>query len=204
MATKKRKATRKTPARKPPIRKLSFQTPQRKSSSRAPQLRQRSGIQSLTPCLTFQGQAEEAARFYVSVFRKSKMGPILRYPAAGREIHGQPEGTVLTAEFTLDGIDFVALNGPPFKFSEAISFQVFCRDQEEVDHYWEKLGTGGDPKAQQCGWLKDKFGVSWQIVPEVMMKMLKTKGPAMERAFMAMMPMKKLDIATLERAFKGK
>jgi predicted 3-demethylubiquinone-9 3-methyltransferase (glyoxalase superfamily) len=195
MATKKRKATRKTPARKPPIRKLS---------SRTPQARQRSGIQSLSPCLTFQGEAEEAARFYVSVFKNSKMGPILRYPAAGREIHGQPEGTVLTAEFTLDGIDFVALNGPPFKFSEAISFQVFCRDQAEVDYYWEKLSAGGDPKAQQCGWLKDKFGVSWQIVPEVQMKFLKSKGPGMERAFMAMMPMKKLDIATLERAFKGK
>jgi predicted 3-demethylubiquinone-9 3-methyltransferase (glyoxalase superfamily) len=194
VATKKRKATRTTPARKPPIRKLSSRT----------QPQQQSRIQSLSPCLTFQGEAEQAARHYVSIFKRSKMGPILRYPAAGREIHGQPEGTVLTAEFTLDRIDFVALNGPPFKFSEAISFQVFCRDQAEVDYYWEKLGAGGDPKAQQCGWLKDKFGVSWQIVPEVMMKFLKSKGPGMERAFMAMMPMKKLDIAALERAFKGK
>lgn len=183
MATKKRKATRKATARKSP---------------------QRSAIRALSPCLCFGSEAEEAAHYYVSIFENSKMGPILRYPAAGQEIHGQPAGTVLTAEFSLNGIDFVALNGPPFKFTEAISFQVFCRDQEEVDYYWEKLTAGGDPKAQQCGWLKDKFGVSWQVVPEAMMKMLKSKGPGMERAFMALMPMKKLDIAALEKAFKGK
>ena len=186
MATKKRKASRKAPTRKPPVRSTST-------------------MRAISPCLWFDGQAEEAARFYCSVFRKSKMGRITRYPAVGQEIHGQPAGKVMTAEFTLNGVEFLGLNGGPiFKLSEAVSFQVFCRDQKEVDYYWEKLGEGGDPNARQCGWLKDKFGLSWQVVPEVMTKMMTSKGPGMERAFTAMMDMKKLDIAALEKAFKGK
>ena len=186
MATKKRKATRKASTRKAPVRATTT-------------------MRAISPCLWFDGQAEEAARYYVSIFRKSKMGKITRYPAVGQEIHGQPAGKVLTAEFTLNGVDFVGLNGGPlFKFNESVSFQVFCRDQKELDYYWEKLGAGGDPRAQQCGWLKDKYGLSWQIVPEIMTKYLATKGPGMERAFAAMMDMKKLDIAALERAFKGK
>ena len=187
MATKKRKATsRKSTARKAPVRATTT-------------------MRAISPCLWFDSQAEEAARHYVSIFRKSRMGRITRYPAVGQEIHGQPAGKVMTAEFTLNGVEFLALNGGPlFKFNEAVSFQVFCRDQKELDYYWQKLGEGGDPRAQQCGWLKDKYGLSWQIVPEIMTKMMTSKGPGMERAFAAMMDMKKLDIAALERAFKGK
>lgn len=170
----------------------------RKSAARRPQL-------PLSPCLWFDKEGEEAARFYVSVFKKSKLGPITRYPAVGQEIHGQPAGSVMTVEFTLNGVEFLALNGGPhFKFNEAVSLQVFCRDQAELDYYWEKLGEGGDPKARQCGWLKDKYGLSWQVVPEGMVRMLNSKGPGRERAFAAMMEMKKLDIAALEAAFKGK
>lgn len=183
-------ATRKRTARKPSPRRTST-----RAHSRKP----------LSPCLWFDKNGEEAARFYVSVFRKSKMGPITRYPAVGQEIHGGAAGSVMTVEFTLNGVEFLALNGGPvFKFSEAVSFQVFCRDQAEVDYYWEKLGEGGDPKARQCGWLKDKFGLSWQIVPEAMVRMLGSRGAGRERAFAAMMEMKKLDIAALEAAFRGK
>ena len=168
----------------------------------------KSGLQKpLSPCLWFDKNGEEAARFYVSVFRKSKLGSIQRYPAVGQEIHGQAAGSVMTVEFTLNGVEFLALNGgpvPQFKFNESVSFQVFCRDQAEVDYYWEKLGEGGDPQARQCGWLKDKFGLSWQVVPEAMDRMIRSKGPGRERAFAAMMEMKKLDIAALEKAFKGK
>jgi len=175
------------------------------TKKRKPTVRSASSVPAISPCLWFEGQAEEAARFYVSIFKKSKMGKITRYPAVGRETHGQAPGTVLTVEFTLNGVDFVGLNGGPlFKFNEAVSFQVFCRDQKEVDYYWEKLGAGGDPSARQCGWLKDKYGLSWQVVPLAMIRMLEKKGPGMERAFAAMMDMKKLDIAALERAFKGK
>ena len=160
---------------------------------------------AISPCLWFAGQAEEAASFYVSVFKKSKLGPMTRYPAVGQEIHGQKAGSVMTVEFTLNGVEFLALNGGPlFKFTEAISLQVFCRDQDELDYYWEKLGEGGDPRARQCGWLKDKFGLSWQVVPLGMSKMMNSKGPGRERAFAAMMEMKKIDIAALQAAFKGK
>jgi predicted 3-demethylubiquinone-9 3-methyltransferase (glyoxalase superfamily) len=177
----------------------------KRRATRRPAARSAAAVPAISPCLWFEGNAEEAARYYVSIFKKSKMGKITRYPAVGQETHGQAAGKVMTVEFRLNGVDFLGLNGGPlFKFNEAVSFQVFCRDQKEVDYYWEKLGAGGDPNARQCGWLKDKYGLSWQVVPLAMIRMLGKKGPGMERAFAAMMDMKKLDIAALERAFKGK
>jgi predicted 3-demethylubiquinone-9 3-methyltransferase (glyoxalase superfamily) len=159
----------------------------------------------ITPCLWFDGQAEEAASFYTEVFPNSKIGKVTRYGEAGREVHKKEPGSVLTVEFELDGQPFTALNGgPEFKFSEAISFQVSCETQKEVDFYWEKLSKGGDEAAQQCGWLKDRFGVSWQIVPTILPDLV--GDPASEksqRAMKAMMGMKKLDIAALERAYAG-
>jgi predicted 3-demethylubiquinone-9 3-methyltransferase (glyoxalase superfamily) len=162
-------------------------------------------VQPITPCLWFDTQAEEAARFYTGIFKNSKIGTIARYGEAGREVHGGVPGTVLTVEFELDGQPFTALNGGPvFKFNEAISFQIMCRTQEEVDHYWNRLSEGGDEKAQQCGWLKDKYGVSWQVVPAVLPELLSDPDTAKaERAMKAMLQMKKLDIAGLKRAFDG-
>ena len=162
-------------------------------------------VQPISPCLWFDSQAEEAARFYVSVFRKGKIRAITRYPAVGQEIHKRAPGSVMTVEFTINGLDFTALNGGPlFKFSEAVSLQVMCTTQDEVDYYWEKLSAGGDPDSQACGWLKDRFGLSWQVVPTGMEKMMKDpKSPATERVFAAMLEMKKLDIAALKAAFKG-
>jgi predicted 3-demethylubiquinone-9 3-methyltransferase (glyoxalase superfamily) len=161
--------------------------------------------QSIIPCLWFDDQAEEAAKFYTRIFKDSKLGRISRYGEAGREVHGKPPGTVMTVAFELNGQPFTALNGGPvFKFNEAISFQVNCQDQQEVDYYWEKLSEGGDERAQQCGWLKDKYGVSWQIVPAALIDMV--SDPASEkfqRAMAAMLQMKKIDIATLERAYTG-
>jgi predicted 3-demethylubiquinone-9 3-methyltransferase (glyoxalase superfamily) len=161
--------------------------------------------QKITPCLWFDGKAEEAARFYAGIFKNSRIGHISRYGEAGHEVHGQKPGTVLTVEFELEGQTFTALNGgPQFKFTEAISFQVSCETQQEVDHYWEKLSEGGDEKAQQCGWLKDKFGVSWQIVPSVLPQLLSDPDPAKsQRAMQAMLQMKKLDIDKLKRAAAG-
>ena len=163
-------------------------------------------IQQISPCLWFDGKAEEAARFYVSVFKKSKMGAITRYPAVGQEIHKQAAGSVMTVEFTLNGLPFLALNGGPlFKFNEAVSLMILCDTQDEIDYYWEKLSEGGDPNAQACGWLKDKFGLSWQVTPRPLMKIWKDhKSPAMARAFAAMMDMTKLDIAKLKAAYKGR
>lgn len=159
----------------------------------------------ISPCLWFDTQAEEAARFYTSVFKDSKINVISRYPAVGQEIHGKPAGSVMTVEFELNGQTFTALNGGPiFKFNEAVSLQVDCATQEELDYFWEKLGEGGDPEACQCGWLKDKFGLSWQIVPEMMPALLTNPDSAgAQRAFQAMMDMKKLDIAALQSAFDG-
>ena len=156
--------------------------------------------------LWFDSEAEEAARFYVDIFRDAKLGAITLYPKAGEEVSGKPPGSVLTVEFELFGNPFVALNGGPiFKFNEAISIEVECADQAEVDYYWEKLGEGGDPEAQQCGWLKDKYGLSWQIVSEGFARMMHDPDQAkVERAFEAMLPMKKLDLAELERAFEGR
>jgi predicted 3-demethylubiquinone-9 3-methyltransferase (glyoxalase superfamily) len=160
-------------------------------------------MQNITPCLWFDNQAEEAARFYTSIFKNSRIGRIARYGKAGFEIHGRPEGSVMTVEFEINGQTFTALNGGPlFQFNEAMSLQVYCETQEEVDHYWEKLSEGGDEKAQQCGWLKDKYGVSWQIVPTALVRMLVGKDSRTSDSVMtAVLQMKKPDIARLERAY---
>jgi predicted 3-demethylubiquinone-9 3-methyltransferase (glyoxalase superfamily) len=156
----------------------------------------------IAPCLWFDHQAEEAAQFYVSVFRNSKIVMVTRYSSAGREIHKRPPGSVMTVAFELDGQPITALNGGPvFKLSEAISLAVYCDSQEEIDYYWEKLSEGGDPRAQQCGWLKDKFGLSWQIVPKVLPELLKDHdSQKAQRSMTAMLRMKKIDIRELERA----
>jgi predicted 3-demethylubiquinone-9 3-methyltransferase (glyoxalase superfamily) len=163
-------------------------------------------MQKITPCLWFDDKAEEAAKFYASIFKNSKIGDVIHYGKEGYEIHGREEGSVLTVDFEIEGQKFVALNGGPiFKFNEAISFQVHCETQEEVDYYWEKLSEGGDEKAQQCGWLKDKYGVSWQIVPIVLTKMLKDKDTKKsERVMKVMLQMHKLDINLLVQAYEGK
>ena len=159
--------------------------------------------QRITPCLWFDDQAEEAAGFYTGVFENSRILAVTRYGDAGREIHGRPAGSVMTVAFELDGQPFTALNGGPvFTFNEAISFQINCRTQDEVDHYWDKLSAGGDPQAQQCGWLKDRFGVSWQVVPEVLIEMLGSADAVKsQRAMQAMLQMKKIDIDELRRAY---
>jgi predicted 3-demethylubiquinone-9 3-methyltransferase (glyoxalase superfamily) len=161
-------------------------------------------MQTITPCLWFDSNAEEAAKFYASIFKKSKIGKIARYGEEGYEIHGRRAGTVMTIEFELNGQTFTALNGGPvFKFNEAISFQVSCKSQQELDYYWGKLSKGGDVKAQQCGWLKDKYGVSWQIVPTVLGKMLQDKNAEKsERVMKTLLQMKKLDIKTLKQAYE--
>jgi predicted 3-demethylubiquinone-9 3-methyltransferase (glyoxalase superfamily) len=162
-------------------------------------------IQKITPCLWFDAQAEEAAKFYTSIFKNSKIVSMTRYSEAGHEVHGRPAGTVMTVAFDLDGHAFTALNGGPlFKFNEAISFQVSCKTQEELDYYWEKLSEGGDEKAQQCGWLKDKYGVSWQVIPTVLLEMINDADPEKsQRVMKAMLQMKKIDIEKLRRAYDG-
>ena len=162
-------------------------------------------IQKITPCLWFDDQAEDAAKFYTGIFPNSRIVMISRYGEAGREIHGRPPGSVMTAAFELNGQGFTALNGGPiFKFNEAISLQVNCETKEEVDHYWRKLSEGGDPSAQQCGWLKDRYGVSWQVVPVALPRMLADPDPARsQRVMNALLQMKKLDIDGLERAYRG-
>jgi predicted 3-demethylubiquinone-9 3-methyltransferase (glyoxalase superfamily) len=159
-------------------------------------------MQRITPCLWFDSNAEEAAKFYTSIFKNSKIGKLSRYGKEGYEIHGKPAGTVLTVEFKLDGQTFTALNGGPvFKFNEAISFQVGCKSQKEVDYYWEKLSKGGEKG--QCGWLKDKYGVSWQIVPTVIGKMLQDKtAEKSDRVMKALLQMHKLDIKKLKQAYE--
>ena len=154
-------------------------------------------MQKITPFLWFDDQAEEAARFYTSVFKNSKLGNVSRYGDAGP---GQ-KGRVMVAQFQLEGQDFLALNGGPrFKFTEAVSFVVNCETQDEVDYFWEKLSEGG--RTSQCGWLKDKFGLSWQIVPTAMGKLLGDKDPARsQRVMQAMLQMTKIDIAALQRAY---
>jgi predicted 3-demethylubiquinone-9 3-methyltransferase (glyoxalase superfamily) len=162
-------------------------------------------MQKIIPCLWFDDKAEEAAKFYASVFRNSRIGDVTHYGKEGYEIHGRKAGSVLTVEFEIEGQKFVALNGGPvFKFNEAISFQVHCETQKEIDYYWEKLTEGGDRKVQQCGWLKDKYGVSWQIVPVVLGKMLQDKDTMKsDRVMKALLQMRKLDIMTIERAYKA-
>lgn len=159
----------------------------------------------ITPCLWFDNQAEDAAKFYTGIFKNSKITHVSRYAEAGREIHGQAAGTVMVVAFELDGQTFTALNGGPiFKFNEAISFQVNCETQDEIDYFWDKLSDGGDEKAQQCGWLKDKYGASWQIVPSILPRMFRDhRSEKYQRAMEAMLKMKKLDIEELERAYAG-
>ena len=161
-------------------------------------------LQKITPNLWFDTQAEQAVDFYTSVFKNSAKGKTSYYGKEGFEIHGMKEGTVLTIEFTIEGQKFVALNGGDvFKFNEAVSFIVECQTQEEIDFYWERLSEGGDKKAQQCGWLKDKFGLSWQIVPVILPEMLQEENSEKtERVMKAMLGMKKLDIAELKRAYE--
>jgi predicted 3-demethylubiquinone-9 3-methyltransferase (glyoxalase superfamily) len=160
-------------------------------------------LAKITPCLWFDDRAEEAANFYISVFPNSKIQTISRFTGAGQEIHGRPDGSVMTVAFELDGQPFTALNGGPFfKFNEAVSLQIGCDTQEQVDRYWCLLGEGGDRAAQQCGWLKDRYGLSWQIVPRVLIAMIADPNhEKAKRVTSAMLQMKKLDIAALERAF---
>ncbi|HSC08921.1 MAG TPA: VOC family protein [Steroidobacteraceae bacterium] len=160
-------------------------------------------MQRITPCLWFDNQAEEAVKFYVSLFRNSKLGKVTRYGASASQASGQPQGSVMTVSFQLDGQDFTALNGGPhFKFSEAISLVVNCETQQEVDDLWERLSKGGD--VLDCGWVKDKYGLAWQIVPTVLFELLVDKDAAKtERVMQAMLGMKKLDIRELKRAAEG-
>lgn len=159
-----------------------------------------SGSQKIVPCLWFDDQAEDAAKFYTSIFPDSKVKKVARYPQAGREVHGRPPGSAMTVEFELNGQTFTALNGGPhFRFNEAVSLQVFCQSQEEIDDYWEKLSDGGDENAQMCGWLKDKYGLSWQIVPAVLGELMSDAARA-ERVMAVLLKMKKLDIEKLEAA----
>jgi predicted 3-demethylubiquinone-9 3-methyltransferase (glyoxalase superfamily) len=162
-------------------------------------------MQTINPCLWFDSEAEEAAKFYTAIFKNSKINATTRYSEVGREFHGKPPGSVMTVEFEINGQTFTALNGGPmFKFNEAISFQVMCDTQEEIDYYWDKLSTGGDPNAQACGWLKDKFGLSWQIVPTGFIDLVNDPDPQrVQRATQAMFGMKKLDLAALRRAAEG-
>jgi predicted 3-demethylubiquinone-9 3-methyltransferase (glyoxalase superfamily) len=159
-------------------------------------------MQKITPFLWFDDKAEEAVTFYTSIFKNSKIGKIARYGDAGAQVSGRPKGTVMTVAFQLEGQEFVALNGgPQFKFTEAISFVVNCQTQEEVDEYWEKLSAGG--QEVQCGWLKDKYGLSWQIVPTILGEMLSDPDPKKaERVMKAMLQMKKIDIKGLKQAYE--
>jgi predicted 3-demethylubiquinone-9 3-methyltransferase (glyoxalase superfamily) len=159
-------------------------------------------IQRITPNLWFNSEAEEAARFYTSIFKRSGIDKITYYTRAGQETHKMSPGSVMTVEFHLGNMKFVALNGGPvFQFNEAVSFIVSCKNQREVDHYWDRLSEGGDPNAQVCGWLKDKFGLSWQIVPTALTEMLSDPDTdKAEHAMEAMLKMKKIDIDELEAA----
>ena len=160
-------------------------------------------MQKITPFLWFDSQAEEAANYYVSIFKNARIVSVARYGKEGAAASGRPVGSAMTVKFELDGQVFVGLNGGPhFKISEAVSFVVNCESQEEVDYYWEKLSAGGDPAAQRCGWLKDKFGVSWQIVPTVLPELLQSPDARKSGNVMqALMQMSKLNIAALKGAY---
>jgi predicted 3-demethylubiquinone-9 3-methyltransferase (glyoxalase superfamily) len=161
-------------------------------------------MQKITPFLWFDDKAEEAVKFYASIFKNSKIGIITRYGEAGAEVSGRPKGTVMTVTFQLEGQEFLALNGGPhFKFTEAISFVVNCKTQKEVDELWEELSKGGEKG--QCGWLKDKYGLSWQIVPIVLGEMLSDKDERKsQRVMQAMLQMHKIDIKALKQAYEQK
>jgi len=163
----------------------------------------RKTMQKIAPFLWFDNQAEDAVKFYVSIFKNSKIGSITRYEEEAAKASGRPKGSVMTVAFELAGQEFVALNGGPlFKFSEAISFVVNCETQEEVDHFWEKLSAGG--QEVQCGWLKDRFGVSWQVVPTVLGEMLQDKDrEKSKRVMAAMLKMKKINIEALKKAYEA-
>jgi predicted 3-demethylubiquinone-9 3-methyltransferase (glyoxalase superfamily) len=158
-------------------------------------------MKKITPCLWFDNKAEEAAKFYVSIINNSKLGSITRYGEEGAKASGRPAGTVMTVTFQLNGQEFMALNGGPlFTFSPAISFVVNCETQEEIDTLWDKLSEGGEKNV--CGWLQDKYGVSWQIVPTVLGEMLQDKDAGKtERVMKAMLQMTKLDIKALQQAY---
>jgi len=161
--------------------------------------------QKITPCLWYDGNAQEAAKFYASVFKDAEIGKTSKYDKASSEISGQPEGSVMVVEFEIADQKFVGLNGGPlFKFNEAISFMIDCKDQDEVDYFWNALTADGGEESQ-CGWLKDKFGLSWQVVPTVMNDLVGGPDPeGSKRAMAAMLKMKKLDIQTLQDAYDGK
>jgi predicted 3-demethylubiquinone-9 3-methyltransferase (glyoxalase superfamily) len=157
-------------------------------------------FQRITPFLWFDKNAEDAVRFYVSIFDNAKVGQITHYTKESSDASGQPEGSVMTVAFELDGQKFTAINGgPAFKLSEAVSFVVNCETQEEIDRYWNKLGEGSDPKSHICGWLKDKFGLSWQITPNELPELMSTPGKT-ARVMKAVLEMKKIDLAELRRA----
>jgi len=160
--------------------------------------------QKIRPCLWFDDRAEEAAQFYAAIFKNSKVGKITRYDEEASQASGRPLGSVMTVELQLEGQEFLALNGGPiFKFTEAVSFIVNCETQEEVDYFWSKLSAGGEQS--RCGWLKDKFGLSWQVVPIVLIEMLADQDSAKaKRVTRAMLQMDKIDIPTLKRAYDGK
>ncbi len=162
-------------------------------------------MQKITPFLWFDNQAEEAAKFYTSVFKNSKIGRILRYDEASAKAAGRPAGSVLTVEFEIEGQKFTALNGgPAFKFNESISFVLNCETQKEIDYFWEKLTADGGEESQ-CGWLKDKFGLSWQVTPTVLIDMLHDNDPEKaERVMKAMLQMQKIEIPKLKAAYGGK
>ena len=162
-------------------------------------------LHTISPCLWFDDQAEQAAQYYTGIFPTSRIMSIARYGEAGTEIHGRPPGSVMTVAFELDGQAFTALNGGPvFTFNEAISFQVYCDDQQEIDHYWNNLREGGPSQAQQCGWLKDRYGVSWQIVPRALPEMMSGGDQVRaDRVMTVMLGMKKLDLAKLQAAYDG-
>ena len=164
----------------------------------------RKAIQRITPFLWFDDQAEEAVNFYVSIFKNSRVGSIARYDEEAAKASGRPKESVMTVAFELDGQELTALNGGPvFKFTEAISLVVNCQTQEEVDHFWSKLSAGG--QEVQCGWLKDRFGVSWQVVPTVLSEMLQDKDPEKSKRVMAaVLRMKKISIEALTNAYEGR
>lgn len=161
--------------------------------------------QKITPCLWFDDQAEDAANFYTGIFKNSRILRTTRYGKEGFDVHRRPEGSVMLVEFEIEGQVFTALNGGPvFQFNEAVSFQVLCENQQEVDFYWEQLAAGGDERAQQCGWLKDRFGLSWQVIPRALPEWVGDPGSdKCQRAMRAMLQMKKIDMDTIYHAYNG-